>query len=99
MASQEPENDPEAPEESDTLDFDGELRGYIENGWEIMSDGPSGVQLRAPKTMKGLDKACLVFGILTVIFWGIGLFFIFIAVLDYAFFTERDSVFIPRPQA
>jgi len=81
---------------SEYANFDSELRSFVDKGWEIVSDGPSGVQLKAPKAMTGMDKACCVFGFLTLIFWGIGLIFILIAVLDYAFFSKQETKFLPR---
>ena len=72
------------------------LHKYVQAGWEITSDGPSGVQLVSPKKMMGLDKCCLVAGILTVWVYGFGLILIGIALIDYAVLTKRESKLLVR---
>jgi hypothetical protein len=76
--------------------FDIVLAGCLSNGWKVTSDGPTGVQLEKPKKMRGLDKVCLVFGLVTLCVFGLGLIFILIAVLDYCFFTKPEMRFLPR---
>jgi len=66
-------------------------------GWEVISNGQSGVQLRAPRKMKRLDQVLLILGTLTVIFYGVGLILIAVAVVDYYAFTKRETKFLPRP--
>ena len=78
-------------------EFRKEFDHLLASGWEVTSEGPSGIQLAGTKQMRGLDKACLVFGVCTLIFWGIGLIFILIAVLDYALMTKRPTKFLVRP--
>ncbi|HVU37781.1 MAG TPA: hypothetical protein VHC95_05560 [Opitutales bacterium] len=81
--------------DSNQANFSAELTDYLSKGWKITSDGPTGIQLEGPKLMKGLDKACLVLGILT--FWfGMGFVFIAVAMLDYWFMTKPEVKFIPR---
>lgn len=70
------------------------LQDWLDDGWKVTSDGPNGMQLER-KTMKGLDKACLVLGVLTLI-WGIGVFFIIIALIDYFALTKPEVKFIAR---
>jgi hypothetical protein len=83
-------------QEQRNLTFDEAVKAYNEAGWEIMSDGPTGIKFQAPKKMKGLDKACLVFGILTFWFYGLGLIFIVIALIDYCLLTKPESIFLNR---
>lgn len=68
----------------------------VNAGWRIVSDGPSGVQLVGPKKMQALDKICLVVGLLTFWIYGIGLFFMALAALDYWIFTKAPTKFIAR---
>ena len=76
--------------------FDAQLAAHLRAGWQIVSDGPSGVQLQGPKKMAGLDQAALVLGVLTFWIYGIGFIFIAIALIDYLVFTKRPLVFLPR---
>lgn len=82
--------------EWDALSFEQKLQNYVTHGWKVISDGQSGVQLEKPKQMKGLDKACLAFGVLTFWIYGIGFFFILIALIDYWLLTKGESVYLPR---
>ena len=77
--------------------FNQQVQELLGSGWKITSDGPTGIQFSGPKNMRGLDKACLVFGILTFWIYGIGLFFIFIALLDYWLMTKPEEKFLQRP--
>lgn len=77
-------------------DFNSELKGYVDSGWDIVSDGPSGVQLKAPRKMKGLDKGCLVVGAVLIVAYGVGLLLIAIALVDYYVLTPRETKFLPR---
>jgi hypothetical protein len=72
-----------------------ELNTLLGAGWNIVSDGPSGIQLQRKK-MKGLDKACLILGGVLIFAYGIGLFFILIALIDYFFLTKPETLFVPR---
>lgn len=72
------------------------VESLVNEGWKIVSDGPSGTQLEGPKKMKGLDKVCFVFGVLTFWVYGIGFFFMLIAGIDYWFLTKAETKFIAR---
>lgn len=73
------------------------LDELISAGWHIIADGPSGVQLAAPKKMRGLDQACAVIGVICLFFsWPLGLFLFVLAGFDYAFFTKPATKFLPR---
>jgi hypothetical protein len=81
-----------------------QIAGLVAQHWEVISDGPSGVQLRAPRTMKLLDLlglalglACFALGFLTVMAYGFGLILIGLALLDYYVFTKPETRFLPPP--
>ncbi len=82
-----------------TMTYRQRLEYLIAQGWEMKSEGPSGAQLVGEKKMRTLDRICLWLGILTVVFYGVGLIFIIIAMIDYAFFTERAKYFLPNRDA
>ncbi len=73
-----------------------QIAALVKGGWKIVSDGPSGVQLVGPKKMQSLDKICLAVGLLTFWIYGIGLFFMALAALDYWIFTKAPMQFIAR---
>lgn len=75
---------------------DEQVAAAVKEGYQIASDGPTGIQLVKPKKMTLGDKLCLIFGVLTCWIFGIGLFFILIAALDYWFFTKAKTKFIAR---
>jgi hypothetical protein len=85
-----------SPENEPILSFNDEVKAHVSKGWKVISDGPSGVQLEGPKKMRGLDKLCLAVGVLTFWIYGIGLFFIAVAMLDYWFMTKPEAKFLAR---
>ena len=76
-------------------DFNSHLQGYLDDGYEIISDGPSGVQLRGPKVMKTQTKVALVIGAVLVLAWGLGLIIVLFALIDYAM-TKQPTAFLRR---
>jgi len=82
--------------EKPALPIEQQLTALVAAGWKIVSDGPSGVQLVGPKKMQSLDKICLAVGLLTFWIYGIGLFFMALAALDYWIFTKAPTKFIAR---
>jgi len=87
--------------------YQAQLQKHLNDGWQMIAEGPSGAQLRRPKQMKRANKQALVLGILLV-FPGLflipglallGLIFIGLVLLDHAFRTKEQSVFIPREVA
>lgn len=75
------------------------LETALAAGWVMVSEGPSGAQLRKPKQMRGLDKACLIAGMICFFFlWPVGLVLVLLAVLDYAFLTKERTAFLSRDQ-
>lgn len=75
--------------------YRGHIQHYTNQGWEVVSEGPSGAQLREPKKMRSLDRAVLVVGIPLVFLWGLGVLLIAIALIDYIFLTPQKTLFIP----
>ncbi len=72
------------------------LRQLTSQGWTVVSEGSSGAQLAGPKKMRKLDKGAIIVGIPLVLLYGLGLFLIGIALLDYVFLTPRSSHFLDR---
>jgi hypothetical protein len=67
------------------------------DGWQLVTDGPSGAQLKKPKKMRTLDSVCAVIGVVCLFFaWPLGLLLILIAILDFAFFTKERTHFLSR---
>jgi hypothetical protein len=87
---------PDASQEA-ALEMQQQIAKLISQRWEVISDGPTGVQLRAPKKMKKLDLLCIVLGLPMVFFYGLGLILIGLGLLDYFLFTESEMKFLPRP--
>lgn len=82
---------------SSTENYPGVLRKLTGDGWAVVSEGPSGAQLRGPKKMKALDVAAMVLGVtLAFIFPVVGFILIGAAVLDYVFLTPRREFFLSR---
>lgn len=74
-----------------------QVAALVKQGWRIVSDGPSGVQLEGPKKMKGLDQgAAILGGVLLIVAWPIGLLLIACALLDYWLLTKPETRFIAR---
>ena len=79
------------------MEMQQQIAKLISQRWEVISDGPTGVQLRAPRKMKKLDLLCIVLGLPMVFFYGLGLILIGLGLLDYFLFTESEMKFLPRP--
>jgi len=81
-----------------------QVAGLVAQHWEVISDGPSGVQLRAPRKLRILQLLGIVLGLasfalgtLTPLAYGIGLILIGLALLDYYVFTKRETKFLAAP--
>lgn len=73
------------------------LAKLTSDGWQLVSEGPSGAQLKKPKKMKTLDSLCAIAGVVLLFFlWPLGLLLILIAVLDLLFFTKEQSHYLSR---
>lgn len=74
-----------------------DLPGLLATGWEVVSDGPSGVKLQGERTMRLLDKLALAVGVVLLPFWWVaGAVLVGIAVIDYLALTPRKTVFLQR---
>ena len=87
---------PDASEEA-AVALQQQVAELVSQRWEVISDGPSGVQLRAPKKIKLIDLICLIIGFLTIVFYGLGLILIGLGLIDYFVFTKVETKFLPRP--
>ena len=81
-----------------------QVAGLVARHWEVISDGPSGVQLRAPRKLRLLQLLGIVLGLasfalgtLTPMAYGFGLILIGLALLDYYVFTKRETKFLAQP--
>ncbi len=81
-----------------------QIAGLVAQHWEVVSDGPSGVQLRAPRKLKILDVLSFVLGLtsfalgfLTPLAYGIGLILLALALLDYDVHRKREDQGSFRP--
>jgi hypothetical protein len=82
---------------SASITYPSALSAALAAGWVMVSEGPSGAQLRKPKQMRGLDKLCLISGMVCFFFfWPVALVLILLAVLDYAFLTKERTAFLSR---
>jgi hypothetical protein len=75
--------------------FDEQLRAYLRDGYEVVSDGPSGVQLRGPKKMRRQTKVAMILGAVLTLAYGIGLVLLLFAMIDHAM-AKPPTVFLPR---
>ena len=80
-----------------------QVAGLVAQRWVVVSDGPSGVQLRAPRHMRkfdwlalGLGLLCFGLGFLTMLAYGFGLVLVSLGLLDYFVFTKAETTFLPR---
>lgn len=92
------ENTPYTDTQKAEAAFDTEFKNRSALGWKVVSNGPDGMELRAPKKMKMIDKVFLGLGVLTLVIYGLGLVFIAFALLDYYVYTQPESVFLQRPK-
>ena len=88
---------PDASEEA-AEEMQQQIAKLVSQRWEVISDGPTGVQLRAPRKMKVLDVLCLVIGLPMIVFYGLGLILIGLGLIDHFVFTKSEMKFLPRPQ-
>jgi len=76
--------------------FESILAEMTASGWQMVSEGSSGAQLKKGKEMSTADKVCIGIGVPLLLMWGVGLLLILIGVLDYAFFTKEQTHFLSR---
>lgn len=77
------------------LDFSTRLNEYLSDGYKVLSDGPSGIQLEGPKVMRTQTKVAMLIGAVLVLAYGIGLIIILFALIDHAM-AKPPVVFLPR---
>ena len=78
-----------------------QVAGLVAQDWEVLSDGPSGVQLRAPRTIKWIDVLGFAAGLVsfalgayTRMAYGVGCILIVLALLNYFVFRARETKFL-----
>ena len=64
-------------------------------GWQVVSDGPSGVQLVGKKRLKTQTKIAYAVGFLTVPVYGVGLVILTAAFIDQLM-TKPPTIFLSR---
>jgi len=75
--------------------FEQELDVYLAHGWNVVSDGPSGIVLARKKKMTTTTRMGYAFGVLMLPFRGFGLLFLIAAFID-DLHTKPETVFIRR---
>ncbi len=76
--------------------FDTALRRELAAGWVVVSDGPSGVQLRKPKHFDWKYRLMVLLGLFTLA-WGGYLIWLLVAL---RWFTQKEETqFLMRPPA
>lgn len=77
--------------------FEVAIQALTQKGWRVVSDGPTGVQMEAPKEMDIKDRVIAALGaVMILLFWPLGVLLITVALLDYAVFTKPRQKFFPR---
>lgn len=80
-------------------DYPTRLQALTQAGWQVVSEGPSGAQMKKAKVLRTADKWCIGIGVPLVFFWGFGLLLIAVGMLDYWFFTKDETYFLARAAA
>lgn len=75
--------------------FESKLKDYLQRGYKVLSDGPSGIQLEGPKVMRTQTKVAMLIGAVLVLAYGIGLIVILFALIDHAM-AKPPAVFLSR---
>ena len=82
---------------TEQISFQEAIRGLSAAGWRVLSDGPTGVQMEAPKKMRTGDKVVMSLAIFLLFVWApIGVLILLVGVNNYAFFTKPETKFFPR---
>ena len=70
---------------------------YLKRGYKIVSDGPVGVQLEAPRRMRMSTKLLFVLAVVMLyVYWPIALVLSVLVLIDYLALTPTDKVFLRR---
>lgn len=77
--------------------FQRQIAELVRTNWEVISDGPTGVQLRAPKKIKVIDLICLIIGLPMIVYYGLGLILVGLGLVDHYVFTKQETKFLARP--
>lgn len=77
--------------------FQKHVAEYVSRRWEVISDGPTGVQIRAPRKLKVLDLICFIIGLPMIVFNGLGLILVGLGLIDHFILTKTETKFLARP--
>lgn len=73
------------------------LAKLVSEKWIVVSEGPSGAQMKRPRQMMTQTKVCLIIGGVCLLFyWPIALLLIAVAAFDYFVFTKERTHFLSR---
>lgn len=75
--------------------FDVAVSRRLSLGWQVVSDGPTGISLIAPKKNRDQIKLAYALGLFLLPMRGLGLLFLLAAFLDDKL-TKPETVFIRR---
>lgn len=81
-----------------TVTYPEALKKLTDAGWVVISEGPSGAQLKGPKVMTGQNKVCLILGLVLLIFWGIGLLLLLLVFLQHVLLQKQPAHFLSRDE-
>lgn len=80
-----------------TLSYSEVLASLTADKWELVTEGPSGAQLKRPRQMMKQTKGCLIVGgVCLLLFWPLALLLIAVAAFDYFVFTKERTHFLSR---
>ena len=79
----------------DNSEYQFQLNAYLQRGWSVITEGPSGAQIQAKKKMAGLTIVCLTLGVVLIALYGIGLLLIICALIGHAI-EKPETKFIAR---
>lgn len=73
------------------------LAKLTSEGWQVVTEGPSGAQLKWTRKMMTQTRIVLVLGGVCLLFyWPAAIFFIAVATFDYFVFTKERDHFLDR---
>ena len=69
----------------------------LKQGWTVVTDGTTGVQLREPRIWITFEQTCLVLGgILLLIVWPLALLLLAAAFISHYFVQQRSTMYFRR---
>ena len=65
-------------------------------GWVVTSNGPDGMELRAPKKWKLVDKILIGVGVVALALYGLGILIIGFALVHHYLFNDPPTAYLER---